>query len=501
MKIKILSGVEKENDKYNWTSLKIGEKITIQIEEVFEVYSFEIENFKGRNLYLKNIFGETIKIDRGNFLSGHIQKLIFRKKELKSGDVVETTTGQAIFEKRTKKGFSFKCLKCNENFNKIASQLSNFYKNEKITGCPYCSCQKIKKGVNDIKTTHPHLIKYFKNEEEAEKYSKGSCKKVDLICEVCHKESQMSIGDLTTKGFRCRFCGEGNSYPEKLFISLLDFLNVNYVYQLSKKEYSWIGNYKYDFFLTGSETIVELHGGFHYKNTSFSNYKDVQLNDLKKLQLAKRNGISNYIVIDCRNSVLEEIKNNIEKSKLTEILDLSKVSKEDWLMFNSKTRNNSVLKNILEVYPKTQKIKQISKITGYSEFLIRKNLKLINKNPGSESYRRKEKVKELWLSGERSTLRMSLKAKTSQTNVVKILKKLNKEGEIKYNPKDLISTQIPKSKKVRCLNDNKEFKSLKECCFYYQLDYKKTSSWLTKKSKCTQYHANGEIYNFVYIDE
>lgn len=59
--------------------------------------------------------------------------------------------------------------------------------------------------------------------------------------------------------------------------------------------------------------------------------------------MALKNGIKeeNYIVIDCRKSELEFIKNEIIKSRLTELFDLNKV---DWLKVEEFALSNLVKK-------------------------------------------------------------------------------------------------------------------------------------------------------------
>ena len=45
------------------------------------------------------------------------------------------------------------------------------------SGCPVCSNRMIIAGINDVATTHPKFTIYFKNKEDAKKYSAGSSKK------------------------------------------------------------------------------------------------------------------------------------------------------------------------------------------------------------------------------------------------------------------------------------------------------------------------------------
>ena len=96
------------------------------------------------------------------------------------------------------------------------------------------------------------------------------------------------------------------------------------------KPYNWSHSKRYDFLfkLNGVTYIVEAHGNQHYsstqqfKNSTLSSQKS---NDLYKYNLAIDNKIvepDNYIIIDCRKSDIDYIKNNILNSKLKELFDL-----------------------------------------------------------------------------------------------------------------------------------------------------------------------------------
>jgi hypothetical protein len=194
--------------------------------------------------------------------------------------------------------------------------------------------KKIIKGVNDIATTHPNLVKYFKNIEDAYTHSFGSNDKIWTICPDCGFEKKMSINNLHIRGFSCLKCGDKISYGEKLMFSVLKKINIEFQIQLSKTTFDWCDKYKYDFYFENDNVqyIIETHGEQHYKETTGSwkyALKDVQENDKLKKELVMKNGIKekNYIVIDCRYSNLDFIKQNILKSRLNELFDLNII---DW---------------------------------------------------------------------------------------------------------------------------------------------------------------------------
>ena len=79
------------------------------------------------------------------------------------------------------KAYKVKCLKCRSITTKTEHQLKD------NSGCGVCHGRIVIKGINDIATTHPHLVKYFKNPNDAYNVTYSSSKKVDIICPICGK--------------------------------------------------------------------------------------------------------------------------------------------------------------------------------------------------------------------------------------------------------------------------------------------------------------------------
>lgn len=73
-------------------------------------------------------------------------------------------------------------------------------------GCGVCSNRIIVAGINDVATTHPEYIKYFKNKDDATKYAAGSDKYIDAICPDCGYEKRIGILTLIRYGFSCNEC-------------------------------------------------------------------------------------------------------------------------------------------------------------------------------------------------------------------------------------------------------------------------------------------------------
>lgn len=146
MKVDIIKGLEKSKIGYNWKKIKTPCEVTIKVDDS-KLYTFTIVNMIDRKLFIENLFGEIIEIDRGNFISGHISKLIIKKEELRLNQKITTTQGEAIYLGRENQKHKFTCIKCSNIFHKTSSQITNYYKNGSITGCPYCTSQKGKRRI------------------------------------------------------------------------------------------------------------------------------------------------------------------------------------------------------------------------------------------------------------------------------------------------------------------------------------------------------------------
>ena len=218
----------------------------------------------------------------------------------------------------------FKCL---EHINHKSEQKNiNSFTNGKQYNIDCNQCKS-------IGNTHPHLINFLVNKDDAWKYSFGSNKKVLMKCPNCGFEKKRAIYKLIDNGIGCDKCSDGVSYPEKFVFNLFEqLLNDNFQTQLSKKDFKWCNNYKYDFYIDEIECIIETHGMQHYedKNGHWDSLEIVKTNDRNKEELAKENMINNYIILDCRKSDLNWIKNSIMNSKLPKLLKF-KEKDIDWL--------------------------------------------------------------------------------------------------------------------------------------------------------------------------
>lgn len=72
-------------------------------------------------------------------------------------------------------------------------------------GCPICSSKQVQQGINDLATTHPHLVQYFVNIEDTINYTYGSSKPVELKCPICGtvKKETVVIKNIAKGHFSC----------------------------------------------------------------------------------------------------------------------------------------------------------------------------------------------------------------------------------------------------------------------------------------------------------
>lgn len=311
------------------------------------------------NGFKRCCFGEILKV-----------KTIDYKYELKevinNMELLETI--RIIHGDHTEKGYKYQCLKCGYKGEMYEYQFTGG------TGCQACCNRIIVKGINDIATTNPEYIKYFVNIEDAYKYSRSANKNVKIKCPDCGYIKTMTINSLTNTGFACNKCGDGISYPEKFMFCLLEQLNLDFT---TRKIFKWSLRKEYDFYISLTNCIIETHGIQHYvdfkrKIKGYRSLEEEQENDRIKKELAKENNIQYYIVLDCRESNLDYIKNTILNSELTLLYDLSNI---DWIKCGL-FAESSIMKKVCELWDDgLNNTTEIAKITKLAQGTIINYLK------------------------------------------------------------------------------------------------------------------------------
>lgn len=246
-------------------------------------------------------------------------------------------------------------IKCTSGKHPDYETQPTVFSNQKCR-CPVCSNRKIIAGINDIATTHKELVKYFKDPAEAQKHSAMSGKAVEMKCNLCGEEQIKQIANVTANGFCCSCCSDGVSYPNKFVYSVLSQIaNKCSIVVEREKVFDWSqgasrrGRKLYDFYICAdSKIVIEVHGKQHYMPWTLSergarSLNDEQKNDLSKRDLAIKNGISpdRYIVLDCRYSSADWIKNSIMSSKLPSLLSFSE-SDVDWAKCELRASSNMI---------------------------------------------------------------------------------------------------------------------------------------------------------------
>lgn len=255
--------------------------------------------------------------------------------------------------------------------------------------CPTCG-RKQKKRVrllvnngfycdycNSVGVVYPELKSYFLNQEDSYKYSVGSHSVVSFVCPICRRIKELTVKDFVTYGLGCVYCSDTLSFGEKYLRTFLAQLDCDFICQLNRKQQSWCASYRYDFYIPSISCIIETHGAQHYYDRR-GYFGDITVEeqkeiDLKKKKLALENNILHYIEIDTTKGIGEKIKGQILNSDLGLYFDLSKI---DWGYCLSMA-HKSVRKIICDFYNANPKITvvELSKIFKLHEETIRKYLK------------------------------------------------------------------------------------------------------------------------------
>lgn len=314
----------------------INEKhIKIEIKYNNNIYSISTGSIKNCNLgNILNKYTSAFKIEIGSILKDNNRDIIITNREHR-----KDSRGNNI------KYYKYTCNKCGwtegwmREYDAINGQ-----------GCGTCcnTPRNIVLGINTIWDTNKWMIPVINNDEFCKSHTYSCHDEIYPTCPDCGKikERKMKICNIYYKHSIGCSCSDKISYPEKVMFAILEQLKLDFQTQLNKTTFNWCQDYRYDFFFKYNKEhfLIETHGNQHYEDTSGIFTKsaiETQENDKLKKELAITNGIKpeNYIVIDCRRSELEFIKQNILNSRLNEVFDLSKI---DWLKVEESALSNRV---------------------------------------------------------------------------------------------------------------------------------------------------------------
>lgn len=260
--------------------------------------------------------------------------------------------------------------------------------------CPCCSGYQVYKGYNDFNTKRPELAQYLVNYQDGYKYTEWSSEELEWKCPSCGNIMKKKISYVSKYGVTCPRCDDGYSYPNKfIYNSLLqienqlDFLDREYRPDWCKYKYkdkNCYGIYDIYFEKNNKKFVIEMDGGLGHGNRSYTNSKtnrdELIFRDKEKDRLASEHNIK-VIRIDCNyetNDRYQFILNNILKSELSNILDLSKVN---FNQSNTQSQQSLFIKAV-ELWNLGENISQIkselhiheSTVTSYLKSALKYNM-------------------------------------------------------------------------------------------------------------------------------
>lgn len=332
--------------KISWKDISNG-FIFKTVHETYGENNFELVNYcsKTTKLTLKYDKKMLKPIEVKHFRSGHIGALIGKvTKDFKieiatpfKDDKRDLIITDREYRRRkhsssdsiiNQKWYKYTCNKCGwtEGWMVEGNLLGSKTKNPQGCACCCNPPQVVVPEINSIWVKAKWMTKWI-SEEDAKKYTSCSNKRINVTCYDCGRSKNMMILDIyRRKSIDCTCSCCGFSYPEKFMHNVLMQTGIEFETQYSPK---WAKGKRYDFCIPSLNTIIETHGIQHYqKSKRGRTLQEEQENDKLKRKLALSNKVKNYIVIDCRYSDFEYIKENILNSKLNELFDLSKI---DWL--------------------------------------------------------------------------------------------------------------------------------------------------------------------------
>lgn len=425
MKKVLLEELPKTSEKgnINW-KMSIGHKVKFFYDNIKGCVEIVDYDNKSRYLYLKYLDKDIFKIHINNFQNcklGNMLSIITTDFKVKIGtDFKDDKKNLTIINREYRenpysktnnwKWYKYKCNICGWEEGWIEE--GNLLKGQ---GCGCCHGLIVVRGINDIPTTAPWMIKFFQGGyNEAKLYTKSSNQKIRPICPDCGriKDKLVNISNIyKIHSIGCT-CGDGYSYPNKLMFSLLK--------QISNK-YSpdWIKPKRYDFYFEFNKRkyIVEMDGLWHNKDNKMSGKTIEQSKGIDKYKdnLAKKHNIK-VIRINSDKSELEYIKNNIINSELNNIFDLSIIN---WSQCEEFALSNLV-KQVCDIKKESLDLTiiEICKIIGFTKTTIKDYLKKGTKLGWCDYNPKEEKEKNYAALSSRSKKINSKKVICLETNII-----------------------------------------------------------------------------------
>lgn len=228
--------------------------------------------------------------------------------------------------------------------------------------CPVCAGSIIGSSPeyrNSIwASQYKEYFSHYMSEGQMQQYMPQGSQKIEVICPDCGTKKEIRIRDLFRQGLGC-ICNDKISFANKFVFNVLKQINARV-----KSEYSpkWACGKKYDDYLLDYNLIIENHGRQHYEECSLTKRTliEEQKNDDFKKHMALSNGVDYYVILDCRCSTKEHIKNSIMESILPSILQF-KDTDIDWDQASIFAHTN-LIRETATLFNNGMRAKEISKI-------------------------------------------------------------------------------------------------------------------------------------------
>ena len=211
------------------------------------------------------------------------------------------------------------------------------YKKSPRKECTKCYRLQCQPYVDDVYTKRKDLLKYFTDPNDAIGLAINSNKEISFTCPDCGEQTNQLMSYISTRGFHCQKCSDGNSMAEVMMRSVLCQLGIKYTMHFTPEWCVFIYNGRqtfgiYDFAIEDKKLIIEMDGGFHYARITSrygKSFDDSFNRDRVKDILAEDNGYT-IVRVDCdyKSGVrrFDYIKDSIIKT-LRDYIDVDKI---DW---------------------------------------------------------------------------------------------------------------------------------------------------------------------------
>lgn len=169
---------------------------------------------------------------------------------------------------------------------------------------------------NKLCSTAPHLVPLLVDKELATKIGLNHNRSAFFTCPSCEEQYEDKPAHVNHRGGLCKKCSIGGKSRAEIIAAHI--LEQNGIHFEPEKTFKASGRLRYDIYLPDTHSIIELHGGQHYREVPYFSAKtlaDEQMNDKLKKDIAINEiKINKYICIDCSKYHIQDLINTISQS-------------------------------------------------------------------------------------------------------------------------------------------------------------------------------------------